>query len=195
MSAAAVTQHLTPDEYLAFERAAEGKHEYCDGQVFAMAGCNRRHDTIASRVIGALDRVLETSACQPFTSDMRVHIPATGLFTYTDGLVACEPSFTDEREDTLTNPVSIFEVLSDSTEAYDRGKKFENYRGILSLRDYVLISQHKVLVEHFTRQPDGRWLLQELRAPDVLRLSAVPVEIPVQDLYKRVFKDLPPPTS
>lgn len=187
MSAAAPAKHLTPEEYLAFERAADSKHEYCDGQVFAMAGSNRRHDTIAACLIAALGQALATGPCQPFTSDMKVHIPATGLYTYTDGLIACAPQFTDEREDTLTNPVTIFEVLSDSTEAYDRGKKFENYRTIPTLQDYVLISQHKVLVEHFTRQPDGRWLLEELRESDVLRLSGAAVEIPVQDLYRRVF--------
>jgi Uma2 family endonuclease len=185
---AAPEKHLTPDEYLSFERAAEAKHEYYDGQIFAMAGCNRRHDTIATWLLAALARALETGPCQPFSSDMRVHIPATGLYTYTDGLVACAPAFTDEREDTLTNPVAIFEILSDSTEAYDRGKKFENYRTIRTLQDYVLFSQHKILVEHFTRQPDGRWLLEELRAGDVLRLSSAAIEIPVQDLYRRVFE-------
>jgi Uma2 family endonuclease len=118
---------------------------------------------------------------------MRIHIPATGLYTYSDGLVVCDAKFTDETRDTLKNPAVIFEVLSDSTEGYDRGKKFDNYRSIPSLKDYVLISQHEVLVEHFVRQENKSWNLRVLHAGERLELHGAPVRIAVDDLYFWAF--------
>lgn len=177
----------TPDEYLRAERSASQKHEFFGGEIFAMAGCTERHDTITANVTTALGNALRGGACRPHTSDMRIHIPATGLYTYSDGLVVCAAQFTDQTRDTLVNPAVIFEVLSDSTEGYDRGRKFDNYRSIPSLMDYVLVSQHEVLVEHFLRQEDGTWNLRVLRAGQSLRLTGVAIEIPVVDLYLWAF--------
>jgi Uma2 family endonuclease len=178
---------LTPDEYLSAERSASQKHEYFGGEIFAMAGCTERHDTISANVTTALGNALRGGPCRPHTSDMRIHIPATGLYTYSDGLVVCGAQFTDQTRDTLTNPAVIFEVLSDSTEGYDRGRKFDNYRSIPSLMDYVLVSQHEVLVEHFVRQEDGTWNLRVLRTGQKLRLTGVTIELPVEDLYLWAF--------
>ena len=177
---------MSPAEYLALERTSVEKHEYVDGEIFAMAGCTGRHDTIATNTLTALHAALAKSPCQPFSSDMRVAIPAKGSFTYSDGMVVCGPEYTDETQDTLSNPCAIFEVLSPSTEAYDRGKKFEAYRSLSSLKDYVLISQHDMLVEHYARQRDGRWTLEEVRPGQTLRLSAVAIEIPIGALYQRL---------
>lgn len=188
MSAAAAAQtHVSPEEYLAKERAGADRHEYVGGEIFAMAGCSGAHDALTASIIGALDQALPPGPCQPFTSDMRIFIPATGTYTYSDGMVACGPQYTDEAKETIENPCVIFEVLSDSTEAYDRGKKFDNYRSIPSLQDYVLVSQHQMLVEHYSRQGDGTWTLRVLRrAGEQLRLSAVPVEIVIDRLYRRL---------
>ena len=180
-------QKWTPEEYLATERSALRKHEYFGGEIFAMAGATERHDTITANVTTALGNALRGGPCRPHTSDMRIHIPATGLYTYSDGLVVCGPQFTDETRDTLVNPAVLFEVLSDSTEGYDRGRKFDNYRSIPSLKDYVLVSQHEILVEHFVRQDDGTWNLRVLRPGQTLRLTGAPIELPVEDLYFWVF--------
>lgn len=182
-----VPSKWTPEEYLAAERRASQKHEYFGGEIFAMAGCTEKHDTIAANVTIALGNALRGGPCRPHTSDMRIHIPATGLYTYSDGLIVCGAQFTDDTRDTLVNPAVIVEVLSDSTEGYDRGKKFDNYRSIPSLKDYVLVSQHEVLIEHFTRQEDGTWNLRVLRAGQKLHLTGAPIAIAVDDLYVWVF--------
>lgn len=190
MSAApAETSRLSPQEYLARERLAGEKHQYFDGEVFAMAGASREHSLIATNVIRELSNALRTGPCDVHGSDLRVHVPATGLYTYPDVSIACPPEFPDDERDTLLNPSVLVEVLSDSTEAYDRGKKFENYRSIASLRDYVLIAQDRMLIEHYTRQPNGRWLLQEIRAGGRLDLQAVSCAIAIEEIYLRV---LPP---
>jgi Uma2 family endonuclease len=184
---AAPVKKWTPEEYLRAERSASQKHAYFGGEIFAMAGCTERHDTITANVTTALGNALRGGPCRPHTSDMRIHIPATGLYTYSDGLVVCGAQFTDQTRDTLINPAVIFEVLSDSTEGYDRGRKFDNYRSIPSLMDYVLVSQDEVLVEHFVRQEDGTWNLRVLRTEQRLRLTGVAIEIPVEDLYLWAF--------
>jgi Uma2 family endonuclease len=180
-------KNWTPEDYLRAERSASQKHEYFGGEIFAMAGCTERHDTITANVTTALGNARRGGPCRPHTSDMRIHIPTTGLYTYSDGLVVCGAQFTDPTRDTLTNPAVIFEVLSDSTEGHDRGRKFDNYRSIPSLMDYVLVSQHEILVEHFVRQDDGTWNLRVLRAGQTLRLTGVAITIPVDDLYLWAF--------
>ena len=184
---AITSKRWTPEEYLAAERNARQKHELFGGDIFAMTGCSERHDTIAANVTTALSNALRGGPCRPHTSSMRIHIPATGLYTYSDGLVVCGAQFTDETRDTLVNPAVIFEILSDSTEGYDRGRKFDNYRSIQFLQDYVLVSQHAILIEHFVRQEDGTWNLRVLRTGQKLRLTGAPVELPVADLYVWVF--------
>lgn len=187
MNALAERRSWTPEEYLAFERESPEKHEYFDGEIFAMAGSNRQHDRIATTLMAVLVQRLGAGPCEPFSSDMRIHIPANGKFTYSDGLIACGAEFQDNAVDTLLNPCVIFEVLSSSTESYDRGQKFEHYRSIPALRDYVLVSQDEVLVEHFVRQPDGAWKMTEVRSGQSLTLSALPLIIPVDALYVRVL--------
>lgn len=185
MSAVAVEKRKwTVEEYLAMERTALDKHEFFDGEVFAMAGASPEHNLVVSNLIIALGNTLNES-CRIYTSDMRLFIPATGHYTYADVSVQCgEPAFTDDTPRALLNPECIFEVLSESTESYDRGKKFESYRSIPQLVDYILAAQDRVMVEHFTRQPDGTWNLRELRAGQALRLRCG--ELSVDSLYRRM---------
>ncbi len=188
MSAEAAEKRVwTQDEYLAMERSSPEKHEYCDGEVFAMAGASKEHNLIVTNVVGELRSALRRLPCDVYPSDMRIKIPATGLYTYADASVTCDhPRFDDDKVDTLLNPQAIFEVLSDSTEDYDRGTKFKNYRSIPSLRDYVLVSQGEVLVEHFVRHADGSWLLRERRAGEQLDLGSIGCAIAVEELYLKV---------
>jgi Uma2 family endonuclease len=143
----------TPEEYLAWERQQPEKHEFHGGDVFVVAGATFEHNQIVANVLGELRAALREKPCRVCASDLRVKIPATGLYTYPDASVVCgRPAFEDDKLDTLLNPLIIVEVLSESTEDYDRGTKFTNYRTIASLRDYVLISTDKVLVEYHTRR-------------------------------------------
>jgi Uma2 family endonuclease len=137
-----------------------------------MAGASEAHNLIVTNVVGELRSALRSRPCKVYPSEMRVKIPATSLYTYADASVTCDrPSFEDDKVDTLLNPQAIFEVLSESTEDYDRGTKFKNYRSIPSLNDYV--SQDEVLIEHFVRQPDGSWLLRERHAGEALELTSI----------------------
>jgi Uma2 family endonuclease len=185
---------MTPAEYLAFDRASDVKHEYAGGEVFAMAGATSEHNLIVANVVGELRNELRRRPCNVYPSDMRVLIPATERYTYPDASVVCgEPLFTDDVRDTLRNPKVILEVLSDSTEAYDRGEKFRQYRTIDTLADYVLVSQNQVLVEHYRRQADGTWILRELKAGGRLVLESVGCAVSVDELYLKVFGDPPSP--
>ncbi len=179
---------LTPEEYLAKERKAQYKSEYYDGEMFAMLGASREHNLIAGNVNGEARNQLRGRPCEVYQSDMRVKVSRTGLYTYPDVVIVCgEPRFEDAEVDTLLNPTVIFEVLSESTEGYDRGKKSEHYRRISSLREYVLIAQDRCHVERFTRQPDDRWTLWEtddLQA--VLELPSVGCELNLTEIYARV---------
>ncbi len=186
MNAAVVVKPwITLEEYLSAERAAEIKHNFVDREIVAMAGCAEPHDAIALNLVGCLRNALITrsSTCRPFTSDMKIHIPATAGARYPDASIACKPTYFDASRDLLVNPCVLFEVLSSSTEATDRGDKFVEYRSIPSFQEYVLISQRRILVEHYTRQADGDWNLKILPAGETLRLSCAPVEIVVSELY------------
>src|SRR5262249_49348713 len=144
------------------ERAAEFKSEFFDGEIFAMAGGTLRHSLIATNLAAEFRNRLKGGPCVPFNSDLRIKIATTGLFTYPDLSVICgPPEFVPGTDDTVLNPTVLVEVLSDSTEAYDRGKKFEHYRQIEALREYLLVSQKEPRIEQFIRQPDRRWLLHE----------------------------------
>jgi Uma2 family endonuclease len=181
----------TPEEYLAWEREAPEKHEYFQGEVFAMAGAKRRHNLLALNLGAELRDALRRRRCEVYASDMRVRVPATGLYTYPDVVVVCgTPRFEDEEEDTLLNPVVLVEVLSKSTSSYDRGEKFESYRTIPSFKEYLLVSQTKVLVEHFARQADGSWLMREHRAGEQVTLASVEAKIAVDEIYLKAF-DVP----
>ena len=180
----------TPEQYLALERQASYKSEYVNGGIFAMAGASREHNQIAFNIAGELHGQLKNRPCLAYVNDMRVKVNATGLYTYPDVAALCgEPQFEDERMDTLLNPSVIIEILSPSTEAYDRGDKFAHYRRLLSLMEYVLIAQNKVRVEHYIRQ-DKRWVLTELGSlDDKLGLVSIQCEIPLREIYAKV--DLP----
>ena len=179
---------LTPEQYLEIEREAEFKSEYYQGEMFAMAGAREAHNLIAANLLAALHQQLRPRPCRVYMSDMRVRVSATGLYTYPDVTVVCgEPQFLDERRDTLLNPNLVVEVLSPSTEAYDRGRKFEHYRSIESVNEYLLVSSERVSAELFTRQPDGRFLLTAAaRLEDSLDLQSVGCRLTLADLYEKV---------
>ncbi len=180
--------YYSPEEYLALEEAAEYRSEYYRGEIFAMAGGSANHNRITGNVYTALREVLESKSCEAFISDMRLHVKKNNLYTYPDVMIVCgQLKFVKGRTDTLTNPVAIVEVLSESTQGYDRGAKFELYRAIATLQDYILIDQARIHVEYFHKLEDGRWLLAEFNELEtVLRLEAVAVEIPLSRVYQRV---------
>ncbi|HEV3468529.1 MAG TPA: Uma2 family endonuclease [Pyrinomonadaceae bacterium] len=179
---------LTPEEYLAAERASETKSEYFAGEVFAMVGASRRHNLIAANLIRALGNQLVERPCNVYPSDMRVKVSATGKYTYPDVVVArAEEMFDDEEKDTLLNLVVIFEVLSETTEAYDRGKKFEQYQYIESLAEYLLVAQEPYRVEQYARQSNGEWRYSEYHdADDVVRIGVIGCELRLKDVYAKV---------
>jgi Uma2 family endonuclease len=156
--------------------------------VFDMAGATFEHNQIVINVGAELRALLRQKPCRVCASDLRVKIPATGLYTYPDASVVCgRPEFEDDKLDALLNPLILVEVLSDSTADYDRGTKFTNYRTIASFRDYVLISTDKILVEHYTRKEDGSWVLREFKAGERFKLESVECELAVDELYLKVF--------
>lgn len=179
---------LTPEEYLAIERDVEAKHEFYRGEMFAMGGASREHNLITGNVGASLHAQLANRPCEAYQNDMRVKVSASGLYTYPDVVVTCEkPRFEDDKFDTLLNPQSIIEVLSDTTEKYDRGKKFEFYRQIDSLREYALISQDRAHIELFTKGDDGVWKLSEATGLDAtIELAAIGCRLSLADVYAKV---------
>ena len=186
-----VKVYYTPDEYLALERKAEYKSEYFNGEIFAMTGASRKHNLVAGNVFAALHPQLRKRPCEIYPSDMRVKVSPTGLYTYPDVVIVCgEPMFDDEQKDTLLNPTLLVEVLSKSTASYDRGEKFEHYRKIKSLAEYLVIAQDKYHVEQYTRQSDNRWLLSETDDPQkTIRLSSIECDLALADIYDKVEID------
>ena len=187
MASAAAHTHLTPEEYLAFERKATTKHEYLNGQIVAMSGASFAHNFLTMNTANQLYNQLIGGECQVATSDMRVKVTQIDSYFYPDVVVVCgEPRAEDDTFDTLLNPTVVVEVLSPSTETYDRGEKFEHYQQIASLKEYVLISQDKIRVEHYHRQETG-WMQTEFRGlEDVLSLLSIGYELRLQDVYRRV---------
>jgi Uma2 family endonuclease len=182
------TTHLTPEEYLAIERRAEYKSEYIDGEIIAMTGASRRHNLIAVNITREISQQLKGRRCEGYGSDMRVRVPSTRLYTYPDVVVVCgEPEFEDDFVDTLLNPTLIVGALSESTELYDRGKKFGFYRTIESLAEYLLVAQDECRVEQYVKQPDGRWLLSDYRAPEeVVELGSIQCRLALREVYDKV---------
>lgn len=180
--------YLTPEEYLALERKSETKSEYLNGEMFAMVGASRQHNLIAGNIFGELRHRLKGTSCEAYTNDMRVRIPAIGLYTYPDVIVVCgEPQFEDEYIDTLINPTLIVEVLSDSTESYDRGKKAGFYRSVESIEEYLLVSQDEPRVEQYVKQTDGKWLLTDIRSIEgTVDLISLQCALPLKEIYERV---------
>ncbi|HLC17134.1 MAG TPA: Uma2 family endonuclease [Thermodesulfovibrionia bacterium] len=168
MLTAAVKQRYTPEEYLALERKAEYKSEFVNGRIFAMSGASRKHNLIAGNIFRELSLQFKNRPCEVYMSEMRVKVSPTGMYTYPDVVAVCgDISLEDIHNDTLINPTVIVEVLSESTEAYNRGEKFAHYRSLESLQEYILVAQDKVRVERFVRQ--GKlWVLYEASsAPDL----------------------------
>jgi Uma2 family endonuclease len=182
------TTLYTPEEYLAFERSSEVKHEYFNGEIFAMSGASKWHVLIVTNLIVELGSQLKAGPCQVYSTDLRVRVAPNGLYTYPDVIVLCdEPRFYDEHLDTLLNPALIIEVLSDSTKDYDRGGKFEQYRAIDSYVEYLLIAQDRPHVEHHTRQPNKTWILQETNdLDDTLHLKSIPCALPLTEIYRKI---------
>ena len=179
---------LTPEEYLAIERKAASRSEYLSGEMFAMAGATRRHNRIVTNLVTALDNQLKARPCNVYSNDMRVRINATGLYTYPDVVVTCgEELFQDDNNDVLLNPVVIIEVLSESTEAYDRGKKFEHYQQVESLAAYLLISQNPWRLEQFVRQTAGEWLYSQAHDLEaIVKVEPIDCRLALSDIYSKV---------
>ncbi len=179
--------YLAPEEYLAAEREAATRSEYFNGEVYAMAGASREHVAIVANLTYLFVGQFKGRPCSTFTNDMRLKVSETGLYAYPDVMALCgEPHFEDSAADTLTNPSVIIEVLSESTERYDRGDKFAHYRRLASLRDYVLVSQRRPRLEHYTRRGED-WVLREIDGLDaVLRLPDIGCELPLADIYDKL---------
>ena len=179
---------LTPEEYLRIERAAEWKSEFIDGEMFAMAGASPRHVLIATNLVAELRNRLREGPCTVYAADLRVATDRQRHYTYPDVVVVCDPlQFVDEHRDTLTNPKVIAEVLSDSTEKYDRGAKFERYRSVPTLSEYLLVSQDRVHIELYTRQHDGGWFLRDWNDPAAeIELVSLRCRLKIAEVYAKV---------
>jgi Uma2 family endonuclease len=179
---------LTEEEYLAIERQADFRSEYLAGEISAMVGASRRHNRIVTNLVATLDNQLRAHPCNVYSNDMRVKIQSTGLFTYPDVVVTCgEEKFADDEHDNLLNPLVIIEVLSESTEAYDRGKKFENYQSIKSLKEYILVSQSSQRVEQYIKQPGKNWIYLEVHeSGETIMIQSIKCELKLEDIYLKV---------
>lgn len=179
---------VTPEEYLALERKAEHKSEYYAGEIVAMSGASRQHNRMVTDMVRELSFQLKGRRCEVYSNDMRVKVSPTGLYTYPDVVIVCGPAQCDDAQsDTLLNPTVIIEVLSESTEAYDRGKTFEHYCTLASLSDYILVAQDKPKMEHYGRQPEGRWLFSEKHGRAETRaIESVGCTLALAEVYDKV---------
>ncbi|HYN43827.1 MAG TPA: Uma2 family endonuclease [Thermoanaerobaculia bacterium] len=179
---------LTPEEYLAIERGAEQKSEYVNGEMFALSGASFAHTVITMNVAAGLHARLRGKPCTVHSADLKVRVEATGLHAYPDVVVVCgEPRFVDAEGDVVANPVLLVEVLSESTEKWDRGAKFGHYRRLASLAEVLFVSQREARIEQYVRQPDDRWLLSEvLGLEGVLSLPSLGCDLPLSEVYAKV---------
>jgi len=179
---------ITPEQYLEIERKAEFRSEYYNGEMFAMAGAKRPHNLIKMNVGAELHQQLRARPCEVSSSDQRVLVAPTGLYTYPDIVVVCgEPRYLDGELDTLLNPMVIVEVLSPTTEAYDRGRKFGHYRMIESLRAYLMVASELISAELYTRQPDNLWALTKAsRLEDAIEIESIGCRLKLADIYEKV---------
>ncbi|MEP7110353.1 MAG: Uma2 family endonuclease [Ferruginibacter sp.] len=184
----AVKKYYSEEDFLILERMSKTKNEYYRGEIFAMSGASFQHNQIASALIGDIVPHLKDSACNIFGSDLRVHAWLKSFYTYPDAVIICgEPIFVDKEFDTIINPAVLFEILSPSTEEYDRTIKFEFYKNIPTLKEYVLIDSQKMLIEIFTKQEDNEWLLKIYNSPEEeWTLSSIKYKRQVKLLYKSV---------
>ena len=187
MSSQATTS-LSPAEYLELERKAERKSEYLNGEMFLMAGASPRHGVIVTNLVAELRQQLKARPCIVYSSDVRMRVSPSGLYTYPDVMVVCgEPQFAGDQKDTVLNPNLIVEVLSDSTRDYDRGEKFQHYRTLSSLREYLTIAQDAPHIERWTRQPEDHWLLTEFSdLSQSVQLTSVDCVLSLTEVYDKV---------
>ena len=179
---------ISPEEYLTLERESSEKSEYFDGEMFAMAGASREHNQISSNIVRLLGNDLLEKPCSVFSSDMKVKIAETGKYTYPDIVVVCgDEQYEDENSDVLLNPLVIIEILSDSTEAYDRGDKFLHYQLIDSFSEYLLISQYFCKVEKFSRQTSDTWIYSKyINMKESLSIESLKSELLLSEIYRKV---------
>lgn len=177
---------LTSEEYLDIERKAEFKSELINGEMYALAGVTRKHNRIALNLATFLNNFLRDSQCRVYFADLRVKVSKTGMFTYPDLVLTCgNEIMADKQKDTLLNPKCILEVLSDSTEKYDRGEKFSHYQNLESLDEYILVSQNQPRVESFLRQTDNKWLYQKVeRLENELFINVIEAKIKLDEIYQ-----------
>jgi len=179
---------ITPEQYLALERKAERRSEYLDGEMFLMSGATLEHIQIVRNLTFELTLQLKDRPCEVLPTEMRTKVSQTGLYTYPDlAVICCKPEFEDEHFDTLTNPMLIIEVLSESTESYDRGRKFAHYRSIGTLKEYVLVSQWECRIERFVRGESDAWTYTECTDPNgSIELESAACRLSVAGIYHRV---------
>ena len=177
---------LTPEEYLEWESNALQKHEYYRGELFAMAGASVRHNVIAKNLMIGIGVRLQGKQCQPYGSDLRIHIPENTLFTYPDISIICRDIVEEETNDDYTiEPAVIIEILSPSTKGYDRGEKFRLYRDIPTLKEYILIDSESIAIEAFRINASGHWELEEYKSlNEMLPIPVVDITIPLHDIYE-----------
>jgi Uma2 family endonuclease len=181
----------TPQAYLEFERASDEKHEFIDGEIFLMAGASANHNVILANTLASLHAQLRQQPCVVYPSDMRIKISQSGMYTYPDISVVCgSPVFDDSERDSLLNPTVIVEVLSPTTESYDRGKKFQHYRTLESLQAYMLIAQDSIRIERYLRQPNDQWLLSDVTDLEAaLELPSISCTLLLRDVYEKIAFD------
>ncbi len=179
-------QKFTVEEYLEMENASDEKHEYYQGEIFAMSGAKQEHIVVSVNLLTSLKNNLKGKPCRPHNNDMRVYIPQNTLFTYPDVSIVCgEPEYLNDDEFNLLNPSVIFEVLSPSTKSYDRGDKFKLYRAIPTLREYILIDPDKINIEAYYINGDNEWALRELNDISAsLTIKTVDITLPLADIYE-----------
>ena len=182
---------FTVAEYLSMERTSSEKHEFAFGEIYAMGGASTRHVGIVNNIVRELGNQLRQRPCRVYSTDLRLCVDADQRYTYPDvAVVRDQPRFLDDTLDTLLNPDLIVEVLSESTRNYDRGDKFQQYRGIPSFREYLLVDQAKAHVERHTKQPDGTWSLWETDSlDDAVRLESIAVTLPAAEIYLKIAFD------
>ena len=180
--------YISPEEYLEAERAALEKHEYSQGEIFAMSGASLKHNKIFSNLFRDIAFKIKGKGCRPYGSNLRIHIPKNTLFTYPDISIICgEPDLTDDKFDTATNPSVLIELLSKSTRNYDKGEKFTLYRDIDSLQEYILVDTEKVYVEKHIRNADNSWQITEYKTLDS---SFIITTFSLSFLLKDIYEDL-----
>lgn len=183
--------YVSPEAYLAMERASQEKHEYFKGKVFAMSGSSWKHNVIVKNINTLVLPFLKGKPCDMFGSDLRIHIPENSLYTYPDFSIICgKPETTDEEKDTILKPAAIIEILSKSTRDYDRGTKFSLYREIKTLKEYILVDSTRIFVELFRKQEDENWLLSEFKQlTDSFVISTIGLPLQLKDVYEDVSID------